>query len=115
MEKQTKTRRQTAAIRARAWRCQKIAEGYEREMQRKVKTKAKDLREIGEAKGETHEGGVAEIAGGEMAEQRGDGEEEEGQEERVGADLAHAEFALGGDDEDGDAEVAEGVAVEEKG
>ncbi len=50
-----------------------------------------------------------------MREERRDAEEEEGLEEGVGTDLAQAEFALGGDDEEGDAEVAEGVAVEEKG
>jgi hypothetical protein len=50
-----------------------------------------------------------------MAEQSGEGEEEECGEESVGANLAHAELALGGDDEDGNAEVTEGVAVDKIG
>ena len=71
--------------------------------------------EIGEAEREAHERGVLEVIGGEVFEERGEGEDEEDLEESVGADLAHAEFALRGDDEDGDAEVAEDVAVEKEG
>src|ERR1700679_1556300 len=50
-----------------------------------------------------------------MFEECGEGEEEEGLEECVGADFAQAEFALRGDDEDGNCEVAEEVAVEKEG
>jgi hypothetical protein len=55
------------------------------------------------------------MVGGEMFHQSCEREEEECEEEGVGADFAHAEFALGGDDEDGDAEVTKGVAVEKEG
>jgi hypothetical protein len=51
------------------------------------------------------------MVGGEMSQQKRKCEEEKCEEEGVGANLAHAEFALGRDDEDGDAQVAKGVKV----
>jgi hypothetical protein len=68
--------------------------------------------EISEAKCEAHESGVSHVVGGEVLQQSGDGKEKECLEEGVGVDLAHAEFALGGDDEEGDAEIAEAVTVQ---
>ena len=64
-------------------------------MQRKVKGKAKDLVEICKSEGHSHERRIAEFAGGEVAvQQSGYAEEEEGEQQGVGADLAEAEFAL---------------------
>ena len=62
------------------------AEGYERHDAEEGEEEAEGLGEIGEAEGEAHEGGVAEFCGGEVAEQSGDGEEEERLEESVGTD-----------------------------
>src|ERR1700692_1527411 len=50
-----------------------------------------------------------------MLEQSCQRKQEKCEEESVRADLAHAEFALGRDNQDGDAEVAEGAAVEKGG
>jgi len=44
-----------------------------------------------------------------------DAEDEEGLKERVGTNLPHAEFALAGDDEKTNAEIAEGVTVQDEG
>ena len=72
----------------------------------------KGLGEVSASEREAHQSRVAEPVGGEMVEQRGHGEEQERLQKRVGADLAEGEFALRRDDEQGQAEVAQGGAVQ---
>ncbi len=93
----------------------KVAEDCERDDAEEGEDEGEGFGEIGEAERDAHQGCVTKMRGGEVAEQGGDGEEKEGEKKSVGADFAHAEFALGGDEEDRDAEVAESVAVEEEG
>ena len=91
-----------------------MTEGNKRDDAEEGEEEGEGLREIGEAEGDAHQCRVAEMRGGEMAEKSGDCEEEKCHEERVGAHLAEAELALAGDDEEADAEIAEGVTIEEE-
>ena len=91
------------------------AEGHEREDAEESEEEGKRFGEVGETEGDAHERGIAELCGGEMTEQSCEGEEEKCLKEGIGPDFAHAEFALGGDDEEADAEVAEGVTVQQEG
>jgi hypothetical protein len=49
-----------------------------------------------------------------MTEQSGECEEKECLKERVRTNFAYADFALSRDDEDGNAQIAEAIAIEKK-
>src|SRR5215469_15781804 len=70
------------------------AEGDENENGDEGKDERERFCEIGEAQGESHESSVTKVVCGEMFQQSGDCEEKKRQEEGIGADFAHAEFAL---------------------
>ena len=72
------------------------------------------LGEVGATEGESHPRGELDALGGEMGEQRGESEEQEGLKQRVGTDFAEGEFALAGDDEQRDAKIAERMFVEQE-
>ena len=90
------------------------SEGNQREDADKSEDKGERFAEISEAKREAHQSGVSKIAGGKVPEQRSDAEEQERLQKRIRTHLAHAEFALGRDDEESNAEVAQRVAVEKE-
>ena len=83
-------------------------------MQRNAKDEGEGFCEVGAAESEAHQASVLDAFGREVVQQRGEGDEEEGLQEGVRADLAERKFALAGDDKQRDSEITEGVFIEQE-
>jgi hypothetical protein len=80
-------------------------------MQSNATTKAKDLVRYAQPSASAHQRGVAQRGRWRDAQQRGQREQQESLQQRVRPHLAQRQFALAGDHQQRQAEVAEGVTM----